>query len=88
MDAASRNPRCPATRLDVQRHHLEEIRTSHARKNVDARGDRENHHLTTMRAIRTSVATLLLAKGRPTHREQVAGLEPISESANTTVSAP
>ncbi len=88
MDAASRNTRRPATRLDVQRHHLEDIRTRYARQNVDARGDRENHLLATIRAIRMSVVNLLVSEGRRTHQEPVAALEPISESTNTAVSAP
>lgn len=86
MDIATRNPRHPATRLDVQRHHLEDQRASHAHMEVNAhalevRGNREGHLTVTLRSIRASIANLLIAAGERISQK------PIPEPVDTPVTS-
>ncbi|MDQ3655154.1 MAG: hypothetical protein M3457_08755 [Chloroflexota bacterium] len=83
MDVSTRIPRRPATRLDVQRHYLEDKRASYAHLEANAhtresRGNREGRLTAALRSIRASVANLLIAvsdKIRP---------QPISDAGSVT----
>ncbi len=86
MNALERNPVRPATRLDVQRHYLEEKRASYAYLDINApahevQGDREGRLAVTLRFTRNSIANLLIAAG-----ERIVQ-KPISEPADTTMSS-
>ncbi len=81
MNAMTRNPLRPATRLDVQRHSLEDKCASYTRmdaivRTIDARGDRDSRLVVIFQSFRASIANLLIATGERIAQKSV----PLSRS--------
>ena len=76
-------PPYPATRLDVQRHYLEDKRAGYAFMNPDPRDDRGTSLAQAFQAIRQFVARTIVADRRQptaTSHEHVAGTVETAES--------
>ena len=62
-------PHRPPSRLEVERHRLEDSRANYRQMAIDTRGHRESRLAAPLRSIRVTVATLLIAAGQRLQQE-------------------
>lgn len=74
-------PHRPPSRMEVERHRLEDTRANYLRMEIDTRGNQESRLAAPRRSIRLAVATLLIAAGQRLHQE------PGAEPTDSTVTA-
>lgn len=71
-------PHPPPSRLEVERHRLEDTRANYRQMAIGTRGHREHRLAAPLRSIRVAVATLLIAAGQRLHQQP--GVEPVDST--------